>query len=103
MKIKMNTKLKNIDGSTMKDRNAENKLIDATLKQALVNAILAPTEKVDSGVDKVRKYELAKRIFNFKAATIELTNEEVKLCKESVERVFPSPLIVGQIVEILSK
>jgi len=99
MKIKVNQKLKNLDGSVLKDSDGQGGAVDATLKDALVNAVLAPADK-ESGIDKVRKYELAKLIFSAKTA-VELTAEDVTLLKERVGSVYPA-LIVGQIFEMLN-
>jgi len=105
MKVKVNQVLKTIDGQPMKDIKEEidkdGKLvkvaIDATVKLAIVNAVLSPVDK-ETGVDKVKKYELAKKVFN--ADEVDLNEDEIKLIKDSVGKGF-APIIVGQIYELL--
>lgn len=99
MKINVDKKLKTIDGEVMKDKDSKGKVVDATLKMAMINAVLAPVEK-DSGIDKVKKYELAKMIF--KGKTVDLTAEDITLIKKCVGDNFP-PIVVGQVFELLEK
>ena len=101
MKINVNQTLKTLSGDAMKDAGPNGEAIDATLKLALVNAVLAPSQKQESGVDKVKKYELAKKIYS--NDEVELSSEEVTLCKEAVGSAYPSPLLVGQIIELLER
>ena len=104
MKIDFTQTLKMIDGTAMKDQNANGEAIDATAKLAIVNALLspAPQGEHDSGVDKIKKYELAKMIYGDEGES-DVTAEDITLIKKCVEKAFPSPMIVGQIVEILEK
>ena len=97
MKVKVNQVLKTIDGQTMKDNDGKGNAIDATVKLAIVNAILSPVDK-EIGVDKVKKYELAKKVFN--ADEVDLNEDEIKLIKECVGKGF-APIVVGQIYELL--
>jgi len=96
MLVKVNQVLKTIAGDTMKDV-VDGKTIDATVKLAMVNAVLSPVEK-ESGVDKVKKYELAKKIYA--SDEVDLNEDEIKLIKERVGEAF-APIIVGQIYELL--
>ena len=68
MLVKVNVPLTTLDGQTMKD-NVDGQAVDATVRAAIVNSVLAPVQK-ESGIEKVKKYELAKRIY---------TNDEVDL------------------------
>ena len=97
MLVKVNVPLKTLDGQVMKDNDGQGKAIDATVKLAMVNAILSPVQK-EKGVDKVAKYELAKRIFE--SDEVDLNEDEIKLIKERVGETFP-PIIVGQVFELL--
>ena len=96
MLVNVNQVLKTIAGETMKD-NVDGNAIDATVKLAIVNAILSPVEK-ESGIDKVKKYELAKKIYA--SDEVDLNEDEIKLIKERVGEGF-APIIVGQIFELL--
>jgi len=97
MLIKVDTPLKNMDGQVMKDM-VDGEAVDATLRMAMVNAVLSPVER-ESGMDKVKKYELAKRI-HYATDDVELSAEDITLIKERVGEVFPV-LIVGQMFNIL--
>ena len=97
MLVKVNVPLKTLDGQVMKDNDGQGNAIDATVKLAMINAILSPVQK-ENGVDKVVKYELAKRIFE--SDEVDLNEKEITMIKERVGDVFP-PIVVGQIHELL--
>ena len=96
MLVKVNEVLRTLDGQTMKD-NVNGEAVDAMVRTAIVNAVLAPKQS-DKGVDKVRKYELAKRIY--KSDEVDLNEEEIKEIKDCVGENF-APIVVGQIHELL--
>jgi len=98
MKINVDVTLKTFDGKPMMDADSNGNAVEATVKTVLVNAILVPG-KEDKGVDKVRKYELAKMIF--KGGEVDLTPEDIVLIKQQVGDNF-APVVVGQIFEMLS-
>ena len=105
MIINVNQVLKRINGETMKDiveqtddnGNIIKVAVDATIKMALVNAVLSPVQK-ESGIDKVKKYELAKKIYS--SDEVDLNEDDIKLIKECVGEVF-SAEVVGQLYELL--
>jgi len=99
MKINVDVTLKTFDGKTMMDADSNGNAVEATVKTLLVNAVLAPT-KDEKGVDKVRKYELAKTIF--KGGEVDLTPEDIILIKQQVGDNF-APIVVGQVFEMLDK
>jgi len=96
MLVKVNVPLMTMDGQVMKD-NVDGQAVDATVKMAIVNAVLSPVER-ELGVDKVKKYELAKKIYA--SDEVDLNEDEIKLIKDRVGVVF-APVIVGQIYELL--
>jgi len=96
MLVNVNQTLKTMDGQVMKD-NVDGNAVDATVKMAIVNAILSPT-KDESGIEKVKKYELAKKIYA--SDEVDLDEKEIALIKERVGEGF-APIIVGQIFELL--
>lgn len=98
MLVNVDVVLKNLQGESLKDTNAQGEVIEATVKLALINAILAPTKAQESGMDKVKKYELAKRIYA--SSEVDLDIEEIKLIKDCVSAIYPA-LITGQIFEML--
>ena len=97
MLVKVNEVLKTLDGQTMRDVDAQGNATDGTIKRAMINAVLSAVEK-DSGVDKVKKYELAKKIHA--SDEVDLNEDEIKLIKDRVGECF-GPIIVGQIHELL--
>lgn len=96
MLVKVNEPLKTMDGQVMKD-NVDGKAVDATVKMAIVNAVLSPVQK-ESGVEKVKKYELAKKIYS--NDEVDLDEKEIATIKDAVGENF-APIIVGQIYELL--
>lgn len=98
MKIDVNQTLKTMNGQVMKDDDGTGQIVDATLRMAMVNAILSPIEK-ESGMDKVKKFNLAKKIHDAESE-VDLTVEEVSLIKERIGEVFPA-IIVGQVFDLL--
>jgi len=96
MLVKVNVPLKTLDGQTMRD-NVDGQAVDATVRMAIVNAVLSPVQK-ESGIEKVKKYELAKKIYA--SDEVDLNEDEIKLIKDRVGETFP-PIVVGQIYELL--
>ena len=96
MLVKVNVPLKTLDGQTMKD-NVDGEAVDALVKMVIVNAILSPVEK-ESGIEKVKKYELAKKIYA--NDEVDLDEKEIAVIKDRVGENF-APIIVGQIYELL--
>jgi len=95
--IDVTVALKTLQGADMIEPNPEGEATTATLRMALVNALLSPVQK-ESGVEKIKKYDLAMKIH--KNDKVDLTAEEITLLKARVGEVFPV-LIVGQVFEIL--
>jgi hypothetical protein len=98
MFVDVSKELKTISGDVMKDTDSKGNAISATVKMAIVNAILSPDQK-DKGVDKVRKYELAKRVHTA-LTKIDLSPEEIVLIKDTVGELY-APIVVGQIFDLL--
>lgn len=108
MKIDVTKKLVDLSGKPIvqpksdQDRkpNEKPEMEDITLKMVSVNAILVvDPKKPCSGEEKVKRYELAKRIYAADAE-VELSAEDIVLIKNSVHDGF-QPIISGQVVEIL--
>jgi len=96
MLVKVNVPLVTLDGITMKD-NVDGQAVDATVRTAIVNAVLAPVQK-ESGIDKVKKYELAKKIYS--NDEVDLDEKEIAMIKDAVGENF-APIVVGQVFELL--
>ena len=98
MLIDVSKVLVQMNGRELMDRDDEGNAISATVKVALVNSALSPEQK-DTGVQKVQKYELARKIYAAES-TVDLGVEEIAMLKKRVEEVYP-PLVCGQLVAIL--
>jgi len=96
MLVKVNVPLLTMDSQVMKD-SVDGQAVDATVQTAIVNAVLSPVQK-ESGIDKVKKYELAKRIYA--SDEVDLNEDEIKMIKDAVGENF-APIVVGQIYELL--
>jgi len=99
MKFDVNTVLKNLNGEVLKDSDGKGNVIEATVKLAIVNALLAPTQKQESGVEKMKKWELAKKVYG--GGQVDLNEQEITLIKDCVATVYPSAQIVGLIWDFL--
>jgi len=97
MKVKVNEALKSFDGKPLKDVDANGQAVDATIRTAMINALLSPVQK-ESGLEKVKKYKLAQKIYD--GDEIDLDVDEIKLIKDRIGEVYP-PVVVGQVYEIL--
>lgn len=97
MKVDVTQTFKTLSGKMMKDVGENGEPVDATLRLCVVNSLLAPVQK-ESGIDKVKKYELAKRVYQ--NDVVELTTEEIALIKNRIgEAVIP--IVVGQAFDML--
>jgi hypothetical protein len=97
MKVDVTEKLVSMEGCVIKDTDGNGNAIDATVKLAIVNALLSPVQS-EKGVDKIKKYELAKKVYA--SDEVDLDENEIKLIKERVGDLY-TPLIVGRIFELL--
>ena len=97
MLVKVNQVLRTIDGQSMKDSDGQGNITEATVKSAIVNAILSPVQK-ETGIEKVAKYELAKKIYA--SDEVNLDEKEIALIKDRVGELY-APVVVGQIYELL--
>ena len=97
MLVKVDGVLRTLSGDTIMDDDGKGNAVEATVRMALVNAILAPVQK-ETGMEKVTKYELAKKIHG--QDEVELSVDDIKLIKDRVGEIY-APLIVGQLYERL--
>jgi hypothetical protein len=95
MNINPEQKLTDIKGEELKDKDKS-----VYAKDIMVNALLVNDEKAE-GTDKMERFLLAKKVSQA-TNEISLKAEEIVLIKEMVGKVY-SPLIVGQIYELLEK
>lgn len=71
------------------------------LRDILVNALNAPDNKTNpDGKEKQRRYHLAQKIWGA-LEPIDLSVDDLSLLKTLVANVYPSPMIVGQVLDIL--
>jgi len=97
MLVNVGVVFRNLKGEVLKDVDADGKTVDATLKDAIVNAVLSPGQD-ETGKQKVECYEIARRVFA--GGNVELSAEDIVLIKNKVGKVYP-PLIVGQAYALL--
>lgn len=98
MLIDVTRTLKQLNGEPLRDNDGQGNAVEATVKMALINGILSPV-KDDTGVQKVQKYELARKMYKAES-TVDLTVEEIVMLKRRVEELYP-PLVCGQLLAIL--
>ena len=70
-----------------------------TVKKQLINVLLTTTSEM-KGSDKAERYALFSRIENAKNDLIEMTSEEITLCKKCLNE-FANILVAGRISQIL--
>jgi len=100
MKLDLERVLVNFEGVALKERLDGDKSRDLTLGNAIVNALLVPSQdKSIRPESKVTRYKLAHRIFDAKGE-LNLTVDEAVLIKE-VCLAFYAPIVAGQIAEII--
>ena len=117
MKIDFNYKFVNLDGSIIPEgpdmtEEIDGKLVKRksppfTLRTACVNVLVMQERdamgrqvvKELSAKEKVRRYQLAVKIFKSKGL-VDLPAEDIALLKELIGRIYP-PITVGQAFEIL--
>ena len=97
MIVNVNQPLKTLSGEIMKDSDGQGNAVDATVKSAIVNAILSPVQK-ETGIEKVAKYELAKKIYA--SDEVNLDEKEIATIKDRVGELY-SPIVVGQLFNLL--
>lgn len=96
MRFNFEQTLKNFEGQEVK--NERNEVV--TLKSACLNSVLAtfPDEKSITGEEKLKRYNLAKKI----SKNEDITIEEIAMTKTLVGKAA-NPLLVGIIYEILER
>lgn len=94
MKIQFNQNLVDLAGENIVIQDEE-----VTLRSVCVNALLSEFQNENStGEDKVKRYELAKRIYE--NDELELEAKQIALLQERVGKNY-LPLIVGQATKML--
>lgn len=103
MKINLCETMKALDGHPLMDKNSQGSVVELTVKMVLLEALLRvhPGDDRLSGMEKMRRFDLAKRIYDTKEY-IDISHEEIVLLKESVGLKLPV-LIVGQTYRMFDK
>lgn len=96
MLVDVSNELKQLNGQPLMD-NVNGEAVVVTFKDVIANALLSPVQK-EQRVDKIRKYELAKKVYD--GGKVDLNEEEIKLIKDRVGDVYP-PIVVGPVFELL--
>jgi hypothetical protein len=94
--VELDKKITNLDGTAIVDDKG--KEMDLTIRTVIINALMSPrADKQDeTGVDKVKRAELARRVLQDKDGSYKYTAEEIALMKELINKNYPSPLVVDQ-------
>jgi len=104
MEIDFSQKLKNLKGDVLKEVSIDEETkkeesTDYTLGTAAVNTLFA-NEKDMTGEQKVKRYNLATKIFEM--GKVDVTTDEIVLIKKVIGK-FTTALIVGQAYKMLEK
>jgi hypothetical protein len=88
-----------LNGEILKERGNDGTETTITLKSVCINALLAqyPNEKDLSGVEKFRRFDLARQI---NSGVEEMPVEDVSLLKDLVGKAF-MPIVVGSAWELM--
>jgi hypothetical protein len=100
--IDFSTLLKDLDGKPL-PLSAEKNAQPLTLRDVVVNSLIAPKQANAGSAAperKVKEFVLATRVANAKTP-LTLTSEDITLIKEDVSAVYPSPLIIGRVLEAI--
>jgi len=88
----------NFEGQGLIDHDGEGKVVSMTLGRTAANALLVPNDK-DNGADKIRKYDLALRVYG--GGEVDLATEEVTAIRDAILKSY-GPMICGQAAKMLS-
>lgn len=103
MKVNFSQEIKTIEGETLQRAKAVGDKVEqvpATLKWAVVEALLAPAQSEDlTGEEKAQRYELALKIQG-SAGELDVSVDDVSLIKKLCDAQF-TPLVVGQVRRML--
>lgn len=97
MKININQKLKNLEGTQLKNETGK----DLDLREVMLQSLLSMLEGDDrmAGGDKVKIWVISQKIHNSKDE-LEIDVEDLALIKERIGKMF-MPIVVGQAWEMI--
>jgi hypothetical protein len=103
MKIRLDEKMKMFNGEVLMDRDSQGTLSHLTMKMVLMEGLLRshPSDDRLNGVEKMKRFDLAKRIYDAKDS-IDLSAEDIVLAKEAIGVKLPV-LVVGLAYKILDE
>lgn len=98
MEIDFNQILKQMDGTDILDEKEKQPML---LKNICINALLIPLDPQEriGGPEKMKRYDLAQKIYNTKNK-LSVDAERITLLKKLVGDLYP-PMIVGQVYRML--
>ena len=101
MKINMDSVMTAFDGQPLMDKDAKGNPFKLTVKVVILEGLLRVhiSDERLSGMEKMKRFDLAKRVFDAKDM-VEITPEEVVMLKDVIGLKLPV-LIVGQMYKIL--
>lgn len=99
MMIKVGEALRSFNGEAMQMQDTpESPVYEMTLGKVVVEALLV-NERELTATDKVRRYDLALRVYNAKNE-VEVTPEELTEIRACVGKAYP-PVVVGAAYKLL--
>ncbi|MCP4674323.1 MAG: hypothetical protein GY854_02155 [Deltaproteobacteria bacterium] len=101
MQFNVGKQLKDFEGNPILDGKLDTKGNPSklTLRKVCVNALTAPESGI-SGEDHCHRYQLAMQIYQTDKA-MSVSVEDIALIKRLISNAYPSPLVVGQALEML--
>jgi len=97
MKVNFSQPLKDLEGNTLNNEKGKGVFLNTVCANAL---IASPENNKVDGVEKVKRYELAKKIMG--GGDIDVSVEELALIKELLGTSY-GVLVVGQAYKMLDK
>ena len=100
MKVHVNTAMLEIDGKEVKDGETTLSLADC-----LIKALLTPhkDDETASAETKLKLWTMAQRVQEARGGEILFTLEDAVFVKERVNKIFISPVIIGNVHSIFEK
>lgn len=97
----LNQEITDLAGKSIPSLSPDGERLDkATLGNFIILALLATQPQIfSSGTDKMKRFKLAEKCYEQDAFAF--SSQEITMIKQLVAEVFPQPLIVGKIWQLL--
>ena len=101
MKIDLTILIKGLNGKPIENDDKSSMTFADAFKTALLTYI--EEDKDISADDKLKNWELAKLIDKNAKGSVELKTEQVVRIKERIHKVFLSPIVYGNVCDVIEK